>query len=71
MLVVARLVDRTRILNSGAGSEELRRTLERYRNGRRWKPVEGVVKALEQAIETALENERSLATAQAAGHSAR
>jgi hypothetical protein len=63
MLVAARLVDRARILRSGVTASELRRALEAYKSG--IKPIPGVVKALEQALETALENER-----QAAAHHA-
>jgi len=70
MLVVARLVDRTRILNSGIGSKQIHSALNRYRNGRRWRPVEGVIKALEQALETALANER-LESAHTAGQGVR
>lgn len=58
MLVVARLVDRSRIVRSGFGSTDLRRALDDYRGVTRFKPVYAVVKALEQAVETAaaLEN---------------
>jgi hypothetical protein len=54
MLVVARIVDRSRILRSGMGAEELRRALAVYCNATQWKPVYAVVKALEQAVETAV-----------------
>jgi hypothetical protein len=63
MLVVARLVDRARILRSGVTAAELRRALEAYKSA--GKPIHGVVKALEQALETASENE-----GQAASHHA-
>jgi hypothetical protein len=52
MLVVARLVDRSRIMRSGMGAEELRRALSVYSNATQWKPASAVVKALEQAVET-------------------
>ncbi len=55
MLVAARLVDRARILRSGVTAAELRRALESYKSGP--KPIYGVIKALEQALETASENE--------------
>jgi hypothetical protein len=55
MLVVARIVDRTRILRSGVTVGELRGALEAYR---RRKGVEAVVKALEWAVETLAEHER-------------
>jgi hypothetical protein len=56
MLVVARIVDRTRILRSGVSAAEVRFVLESYR---RRKPVDAVVHALERALETLqeLENE--------------
>lgn len=53
MLVVARLVDRSRIIRSRVSSRELQRALDDYRNGTKWNPVYAVVKALEQAVETA------------------
>jgi hypothetical protein len=52
MLVVARLVDRGRIMRSGMSAVELRSALEDYRAGGAWRPVASVVKALEQAIST-------------------
>lgn len=55
MLVAARLVDRARIQQSGVSAVELRRALEAYKSGAN--PIYGVVKALEQALETASENE--------------
>jgi hypothetical protein len=54
MLVVARLVDRTRIRRSGFAVEALQSRLDAYRAGRN--PVHAVVKALERAVELALEN---------------
>lgn len=57
MLVVARLVDRTRIRRSGMRADDLRIALRTYLTGTEWKPQYAVVKALEQAVETALENE--------------
>jgi hypothetical protein len=59
MLVVARLVDRARIRRSGVSPDVLRRTLDTYRSGRA--PVHSVVKALERALEIALENKREAA----------
>jgi hypothetical protein len=56
MLVVARLIDRARILRSGVTAIELRTALRAYLKQRQ--PVYSVVKALDHAIETALENER-------------
>jgi hypothetical protein len=53
MLVVARLVDRSRIMRSGMGVEELRRALSVYCSATHWKPACAVVKALEQAVEMA------------------
>jgi hypothetical protein len=50
MLVVARLVDRRRLLNSGMTSADLRRALDDYRRAANWKPVWAVEDALEQAI---------------------
>jgi hypothetical protein len=64
MLVAARLVDRAGVLRSGVAAIELRRALEAYKTGA--EPIHGVVKALEQALETASENE-----SQAAAHHAR
>jgi hypothetical protein len=64
MLVAARLVDRARIQRSGVGSAELRLALATYRQ--QTNVVQGVVKALERAIEIASENE-----GQAAAHGAR
>jgi hypothetical protein len=55
MLVVARLIDRARILRSGVIALELRAALRAYLKQR--EPVYSVVKALDRAIETALENE--------------
>lgn len=63
MLIAARLVDRPRILRSGVTASELRRALEAYKDG--VNPNQGVVQALQQALETALENE-----SQAAAHHA-
>jgi hypothetical protein len=54
LLVVARLVDRTRIQRSGLRAEDLRKAMSSYRVGR---PSMAVIRALEQAIEIALENE--------------
>jgi 60 kDa SS-A/Ro ribonucleoprotein len=53
MLVVARLVDRRRVQRSGMTAKELSRALGEYRSGTGWIPVLAVVKALEQAVETA------------------
>lgn len=55
MLVVARLIDRARILRSGVTAVELRGALRAYLKQRQ--PVYSVVKALDRAIETVLENE--------------
>jgi 60 kDa SS-A/Ro ribonucleoprotein len=55
MLVVARLIDRSRIVRSGVTAVELRAALRTYLKQR--EPVYSVVKALDRAIETALENE--------------
>ena len=64
MLVVARLVDRTRIERSGITRAELRQALAAYlAHPKAFFPV---VKALEQAVERALENE-----GQAAAYGAR
>ena len=63
LLVVARLVDRTRIHRSGLSSAQLRQAMNAYRTG---KPSMAVIRALEQAVEIALENE-----AQPASYSAR
>jgi hypothetical protein len=49
MLVVARLVDRGRVLRSGLTASQLREATEMYRCGTQWKPVYSVVKALEAA----------------------
>jgi hypothetical protein len=49
MLVVARIVDRSRILRSGVTTLELQRALDAYREAR---PVLAVEKALEKALET-------------------
>lgn len=54
MLVVARLVDRARIHRSGITAEALQYSLDAYRRTRN--PVHAVVKALERAVEIALEN---------------
>jgi hypothetical protein len=59
MLVAARLVDRARILRSGVTVAELRAARDAY--AKTEKPVYGVLKALEQAIETASENESQTA----------
>ena len=56
MLVVARLIDRTRIQRSGIGAETLRRALEVYLGSAN--PVYAVVKALEQAVEYAATSSR-------------
>ena len=69
MLVVARLIDRARILRSGVTAIELRAALRAYLKQR--KPVYSVVKALDRAIETALENEGLENEGQAAAHRAR
>src|SRR5262249_10884299 len=53
MLVVARIVDRSRILRSGVSAAEIEFALRSYR---RQRPVRAVVKALEQALETVVEN---------------
>jgi hypothetical protein len=55
MLVVARLVDRARIVRSGINAQAIERTLDAYRLRRN--PVHAVVKALERAVEIARENE--------------
>jgi len=52
MLVAARLVDRTRIARSGMAASTLKRVLGEYRAHPR--AVFGIVKALEQAVETML-----------------
>jgi hypothetical protein len=64
MLVVARLVDRARIRRSGVSAEVLQRTLHAYRGAKA--PVHAVVKALERAVEIALED-KSEAAAHGAG----
>jgi len=48
MLVAARLVDRSRIRQSGMSGSELRSALDQYR--RRRDAVDGIVKALEGAL---------------------
>ncbi len=48
MLVAARLVDRTRIQNSGVAASSIKRALAEYRAHP--KAVYGIVKALEQAV---------------------
>ncbi len=53
MLVVARLVDRSRVRRSGFSAADLQRALDVYRNGTRWKAVYAVMKALEHAIQNA------------------
>lgn len=53
MLVVAKLVDRSRIVRSGVTAVEIREALRVYLRQR--EPVYAVVKALDRAIETALE----------------
>jgi hypothetical protein len=55
MLVVARLVDRARIVRSRIPVQTVQCTLEAYRV--RKNPVYAVVKALERAVEIARENE--------------
>jgi hypothetical protein len=50
MLVVAMVVDRSRIVRSGMTAAELRRALETYSSSTQWTPVYAVVKALEQAV---------------------
>lgn len=50
MLVVARLVDRRRLLNSGMTCAELRRTRDAYRIATAGKPLWTIETALEQAI---------------------
>src|SRR5579862_709249 len=52
MLVAARLVDRARILGSGIAAADLKRILGEY--CAHPKAVYGIVKALEQALETIL-----------------
>ncbi|HLX42338.1 MAG TPA: hypothetical protein VKR43_02840 [Bryobacteraceae bacterium] len=64
MLVVARLVDRTRIRRSGVPVDVIQRTLAAYRNASQ--PVHAVIRALERAVEIALEDKR-----EAAAHGAR
>jgi hypothetical protein len=54
MLVVARIVDRTRIQRSGMTADQLRLALDAYRCG---KHNDAVVKALEQAVNTAAVSE--------------
>jgi hypothetical protein len=58
MLVAARIVDRNRIAKSGIGSADIRRALQKYL--RTANAVPGVVKALEQALQTATIAERSI-----------
>jgi hypothetical protein len=70
MLVVARLIDRSRISRSGIRAGELREALEAYRRGTRWNPVAAVENALELAIETA-QGYESEDKAEAAAYSAR
>lgn len=64
MLVVARLIDRSRIVRSGVSATEIRAVLRAYL--KQHEPAYAVVKALDRAIETALENE-----SQSAAHCAR
>lgn len=54
MLVVARIVDRSRILRSGVSVDEMQFVLDSYRRRR---GVEAVAKALQRAIETLLESQ--------------
>ncbi len=49
MLVVARLVDRSRVQRSGLSAEQLREAADKYCNGTHWTPIYAVVKALESA----------------------
>src|SRR5271154_1960461 len=65
MLVVARLVDRARIRRSGISAEVIQRRLDTYRAGKN--PVHAVVKALERAVEIALENKSESAAHGAGG----
>lgn len=62
MLVAARLVDRARIARSGITARAMQSALGAYRGHP--KAVSGIVKALEQALRTMLEDE-----GQAAAHS--
>jgi hypothetical protein len=57
MLVVARLVDRRRILQSGMSSVHLRAALEEYRYAEGGRPVRAIEAALERAIEIVREVE--------------
>jgi len=59
MLVVARLVDRARIRRSGVPAEVIQRTLASYRVSN--EPVHAVIRALERAVEIALEDKREAA----------
>ena len=68
MLVVARLIDRSRIVRSSVTAAELRAAMRAYLKQR--EPVYSVVKALDRAIETALENEGLENEGQAAAHRA-
>ena len=54
LLVIARLVDRNRIRRSGITAKELSAVLTGYKTG---KTLKSVIRALEQAVEIALENE--------------
>ncbi len=54
LLVVARLVDRSRIQRSGVNTADLQRALALYRTG---KTSVSVIRGLKQAVEIALENE--------------
>jgi hypothetical protein len=70
MLVVARLVDRSRILRSGMSAAELRRALQSYRGQTGRHPLAAIEQALQQAERTAsgIELEQEV---QAAAHGAR
>jgi hypothetical protein len=59
MLVVARLVDRSRIRRSGVSAETLQRTLDTYQRANA--PVQAVIRALERAVGIASEDKREAA----------
>jgi hypothetical protein len=78
MLVVARLMDRRRILQAGMTAADLRRALDDYRRAARWRPVWAVEDALEHAIRILRQAEAPLVAraeseneAQAAAYAAR
>jgi hypothetical protein len=61
MLVVARLIDRNRILRSGMTAAELERALADYRRAEDWTPLDVIEKALERAVAVARQSEADAA----------